>query len=811
MLLSLNWLKDFVKIPNSISAKELASRLTQHTVEVESVVDQAEKYDKVVVGKILEVKKHPNADRLQIAEVTTGKETLSIVCGATNIEAGQLVPVALVGAILPNGAEIKEAEVRGVKSAGMLCAPDELGLGDDHSGILILDKNAKTGEPLARHLKLDEVVIEVDNKSLSNRPDLWGHLGIAREIAAIFNIKFTPYKPKKVSFGKVLAEEPIPFKVEVRAKELCPRYMAVSLGGIAVAASPEWLSRRLVAVGVRPINNIVDVTNYVMLELGQPLHAFDAARVSPDKLEPLIVVRKAKDGEEIETLEGEKRKLESDMLVIANESKPIAIAGVMGGASSEISDKTDKVIIESANFDFTSVRKTSSKLGLRTESSMRFEKGLDPTLAELGLARAVELIKKICPGAKVASEAVDVAQTKPATKHISFNLTWLERKLGDSVKAAKVIEILTGLGFIVKAKDDSLDVAVPSWRAIRDIETREDLAEEVARIYGYDNLKINLPAIQAVPPEKNETLSLERRVRDLLAGAVALTETSNYSFVGEEQLKKLFIDGTGHLKLANPLSSQQAILRQSLVPNLLENVKINQPRYKEISLFEIGSVYLSAEGEYIKGGNGGNLPYQEKRLGIVLADDGKSDLFRKTKGVVEYLLGALNLSVEWRGTGLVPSWADPDENAEIVVAGKMVGAINRVAAKIGRSIGLKKETVAAELNLRAVLELTQIAPSGQFKEYEKYPPATRDLAIVVNQKILYSDIRKEIFAFSDLVKKAELFDVYQGGKLGEKNKNLAFHIVYQADRTLVSEEVDKLQKGLIKKLEEKFGAKVRDF
>lgn len=813
MLLSLNWLKDFVKIPGGVTPAELAARLTRHTVEVEAVIDQAEKYKGVVVGKILEVKKHPNADRLQLALVTVGKETLEIVCGATNIAAGQLVPVALPGAVLPSGVEIKEAEVRGVRSAGMLCAPDELGLGDDHAGILILNKRARVGQPLAEHLGLDDVVLEVDNKSLSNRPDLWGHLGLAREIAAFLGTKFTLSEPKKISPSKTEKKQPL--TVEVRAKDLCPRYMAVSLEGIKIGPSPDWLSKRLIAVGLRPINNIVDVTNYVMLELGQPLHAFDTSRIITNEKansgECKIIVRRANAGETIETLDGEKRKLGSDMLVIADSTKPIAIAGVMGGSSSEISDSTAAVTIESANFDFISVRVTSAKLGLRTESSMRFEKGLDPLLPELGLARAVELIRRICPTAKVVSEVADTLPARPAVKLLEFNLSWLSRKLGDDIKASKVAQILTGLGFGVKAKGENLAVTVPGWRAVRDIEIAEDLAEEVARIYGFDNLKSRLPAIVTAPPETDENLALERRIKVLLSGGPALVETSNYSFVGEEQLKKMFVDYGSHLKILNPLSSQHTLLRQSLVPNLLENIKLNQPRYKEIGLYEIGSVYLSAEGELDKGG-GGRLPYQERRLGIILADDGKIDILRKIKGAIEYLLDDLNLPpAEWRGSEIIPAWADPAGSAEIMVSGKMIGAVNRVAAKIGKSLGLKKSAVAGELNLRAVLDLVRQASVRAFQEFEKFPPVIRDLAFVVNTKIPYSDIRAEIVSFSPLIKRAELFDVFEGGKLGAKNKNLAFSIVYQADRTMTSEEIDELQKGLIKRLEERFGAKVRDF
>ena len=842
MLLSLDWLKEFVKLPRTLTPQDLAAKLTYHTVEVEKIINQAEQFRQVVVGKILKVEKHPNADRLQLAQVSIGAKELSIVCGAPNIEAGQKVPVALIGAALPasparsaeadarraggpNGAVIQAAEVRGVKSEGMLCAPDELGLGSDHSGILILDKNAKVGEPLAKTLGLNQVVIEVDNKSLSNRPDLWSHQGMAREIAAIYNEKFTPYEANK----KIISKVEIKNKLEVKVEnfELCPRYLAIVVEGIKIEPSPEWLQKRLVAVGARPINNLVDITNYVMFELGQPLHAFDASRISANqamnKRELIIVVRKAKEGEIIETLDGEKRKLNSDTLVIANAQKLLAIAGIMGGASSEISSDTSSVIIEAANFNFNSIRKTSQKLGLRTESSMRFEKGLDRNLAEAGLLRAVELIKKLCPQAKIACELIDHQATKPETKQLELNLLWLEHLLGIAIKPGRINQILTSLGFMVKEKDKGLTVTVPSWRATRDIEGVEDLAEEVARIYGYDNIPSSLPLVRMRPPELQFEGQLIRKIKIFLVGGAAMTEVYNYSFVGEEQLKKLLIDFKTHLALANPLASNQTLLRQSLVPNLLENIKTNQPRYNEIALFEIGSVFFSSEGEELKDNSGGGrLPYQEKRLGLVIATDGplrssgseanKNDLFRQMKGVVEYLFENFGLSIEWRGSEVAPAWAEGQTSAEIIVGGKMLGTVNMLNAKIGKASGLKKSAALAEISLPQLSLVINRMTARQFEEFEKYPPLTRDLAFVVDAKILYSDIRREIASISELIARVEFFDVYQGGKLGAKNKSLAFHIIYQApDRTLTSAEVDEVEKGIVKRLEEKFGAKIRNF
>ena len=807
MYLSLNWLKDFVKIPNNISSEELAARLTLHTVEVENITDQAKKFDKVIIGKILEISRHPNADRLQLTKVDVGgKEVLNIVCGASNIEVGQLVPVAMIGAVLPNGLEIKEAEVRGEKSQGMLCAADELGLGDDHSGILILEANAKIGQSFAKHLHLDDTIFEVDNKSLTNRPDLWSHMGMAREISAILSTKFTAYKPSEKKHKKITGG--IKLNVKVEAGDLCNRYMAAAIEGIKVESSPNWMQQKLIAAGVRPINNIVDITNYVMLELGQPMHAFD------QKLVDKIIIRAAKKGEVLETLDGNKRNLAEEMLVIADSKKPLAVAGVMGGANSEISDETTSIVFESANFDFVSTRKTSQKLNLRTESSIRFEKGIDPLLAETALARAIELTLEICPKASIVSEIIDIfpGKKKFLSKQIQLRLDWLQKIIGEDLGKGRVIEILTNLGFEIKEKNDELIVSVPSWRATRDISIAEDLAEEVARIHGFNNIRSLMPKVEMLPPEKNEERTLERRIKELLSKGGNLHEVYNYSFVGEDQLKKLFIDSSSYLKLANPIASHQTMMRQTLVPNLLENVKNNQARFKEFGLFEVGSVFLSIDSEIKKDNQSNdNLPYQEKRIGIVLASDNKEGLFRKGKGIVELLMSSLNLEVGWKIDEFSFNWADKAEVADISVADKIIGSVAKVDNKIAKNIGLKKETVVIELSLRQLLALYKKQNVKLFEEFEKFPPLVRDLAFVINENVLYSDIRAEIINFNQLIKKVELFDVFHGGKLGENKKSLAFHVVYQADRTLTTAEVDQIQAELLKRLEERFEAKIRNF
>jgi len=424
------------------------------------------------------------------------------------------------------------------------------------------------------------------------------------------------------------------------------------------------------------------------------------------------------------------------------------------------------------------------------------------------------LTLEICPKASIVSEIIDIfpGKKKFLSKQIQLRLDWLQKIIGEDLGKGRVIEILTNLGFEIKEKNDELIVSVPSWRATRDISIAEDLAEEVARIHGFNNIRSLMPKVEMLPPEKNEERTLERRIKELLSKGGNLHEVYNYSFVGEDQLKKLFIDSSSYLKLANPIASHQTMMRQTLVPNLLENVKNNQARFKEFGLFEVGSVFLSIDSEIKKDNQSNdNLPYQEKRIGIVLASDNKEGLFRKGKGIVELLMSSLNLEVGWKIDEFSFNWADKAEVADISVADKIIGSVAKVDNKIAKNIGLKKETVVIELSLRQLLALYKKQNVKLFEEFEKFPPLVRDLAFVINENVLYSDIRAEIINFNQLIKKVELFDVFHGGKLGENKKSLAFHVVYQADRTLTTAEVDQIQAELLKRLEERFEAKIRNF
>ncbi len=807
MQISYNLLKDFIKIPKSTSSAEIALKLTTHTAEVEDFFEQKEQFEGVIVGKVLSVEKHPQADRLNLAKVDIKKETLDIVCGALNLEEGQLVPVATIGTLLPGGLEIKETEIRGEKSRGMICAEDELGLGTEHDGIMILDKKAKAGQSFASYLRANDTVFEIDNKSLSNRPDLFSHYGIARELSAIFSLELKDYEE---FFSEIKIPEKVEkLEVEVDKKELCPRYMAVKIAGIKIKESPEWLKNRLIAIGQKPINNLIDLGNYIMFEIGQPLHIFDAENIKK------INVRLAKKNEKIETLEEKERSLSEDDIVITDTKQAIAIAGIIGGKESAVSDKTSSIILESANFKDSSIRRTSQRLGIRTEASVRFEKSLDTDLPEIALKRFITVLKEILPEAELVTDVVDIKGRQTEEKEIKFSYSWLEKKVGQTLERKKVLEYLNKLGFVISEDGDEISVVVPLWRATKDINIKEDVLEEVLRMHGYDNIESALPQEELRVPEKNEERELERKIKNFFALRYSLFEVYNYSFVSEDQLDKLGIDFSNYLRLVNPLSENHTLLRQSLTTNLILNIKNNQSKAERLGFFEIGKVFFNYPGNLKKDPASDNmLPHQEDKIAFALSEN-SGDLFSQAKSMVESLFNYISqgkVNLEFLLPTNKATWGDDNESVLISCAGEKLGIISSLAKEKAEQIGIKKKVVLVEISVNDILKISQRFSTPVFEEPSKFPAVIRDLAFVVDEKIMYNDIRKEIINFSPLIHSLELFDVYQGANLEAGKKSLAFHISYLSkEKTLKTNEVDELQKELIELLTSKFSAKLRDF
>jgi len=800
MFISRNWLKDFVKIPDSLSAKELGLKLTMATAEVEGFVDQKESLKGVIVGEILEVKKHPNADKLQLAIVDIGEKKLNIVCGAPNIAKGQKVPVATIGAVLSNGLKIEKVKVRGEESQGMLCARDELGLGKDHSGILILDKKLMPGMALSKALGLDDIIYEIDNKSLTHRPDLWSHYGVAREVAAILGGKLESYKVKSFKDGKGKLD------IKIEDFNLCPRYLGVVIEGIKIEESPDWLKRRIEAVGMRSINNIVDITNYVMLEIGQPLHAFDYDKLAGQR----IIVRQANPGEKIKTLDDENRKLDEEMLVIADAKQPIAIAGVMGGANTEIDNQTKRIIIESANFGHVSIRKTSAKLGLRTEASIRFEKSLDPNIAELGIKKALEFILQLCPEAKIISEIEDVKKFKLNQGPIEVRFDFINQRIGQAIEPSKAAAILESLGFEIKKKKDIFEVMAPTWRATKDISIPEDIVEEVARIYGYDNIEIKMPEVKMQRPESNPERELEREIKNILAYGLGMAEVYNYSFNSEELLKNLGLNPDGYIKISNPLSHETARIRTTLIPNLLQNSILNSRFYDDTSLFEIGSTYLkNQKGERISDKGEGYLPLQEKWVGGILQEKKNDQPFYIAKNIVAALLSRLHFNYKFESLETAEVFMKKSRAVKVVINGQIYGYIAELADKLYAKLDLETKLAFFELSLTKLAEI--YSDEIKYQEIPKFPSIELDISMIIEKKILWENVKDLVKSVEkNLIRKITFFDVYEGKGIPEGKKSIAFRIEYRSDdKTLTMDEVQIIHEKVLKTLEENLKAQIR--
>ncbi|MFH1284682.1 MAG: phenylalanine--tRNA ligase subunit beta [Candidatus Peregrinibacteria bacterium] len=805
MYVSLEWLKDFVEIPKNADPKDLANELTLKTAEVEGIIDESKNFEKIIVGQVIQILPHPNADKLKIAKTSIGKETVQIVCGGKNLKEGMYVAVALPGAQVRWHGEgepvtLEKTKIRGEESHGMICASNEIGLDNPDEGpedILDLSPlKPAPGTPLSEILKKSDVVFEFDNKALTHRPDLWGHYGIAREISAIKGWKFKPLEPKVKlpSSGESV-------KVEVKDLGLCPRYCGLIINNIKVQPSPDWLKTRLKATGHGAHNNIVDITNYIMAELGQPMHAFDKSYIKDG-----IVVRKAKSREKITTLDGTARTLSEEMLVIADHEKPVAIAGIIGGENSGINEKTTSIILESANFNASSIRRTSTTLGVRTESVQRFEKSLDPNLAELAIKRAAELILELCPGARVAGPITDIQKSVPPLPSLKIDLD-LEKtrsKIGVNIPTKEITHILQSLEFKVSPKGkNTLTVTVPTFRASKDINIEDDLIEEIARMHGYENIETSLPVLPAKLPIENTERFKKHRVRELFSYGLGFDEVYNYSFYGETELKNCMMSHTGHLQLLNYLSEDQTHLRISLVPNILRNLQLNTKYFDCVKIYEIGRTYKEI-GQY--------MPLEEKKICGAVLKKGKADnLFYKAKGAVESFFEKFNLKniKEVKDIELAP-YAHPQKAISYIDGhGQTIAQVFMVHPQVIKNHDLEKYSVAMfEINFTEALKLEQ--PVRKFKSLPKFPGIEIDISVVIDRE-------KEIGGFlqivretdKSLIQKVELFDIYEGDPLPSGKKAVAFKVTLQSpDRTLTDNEMSRTQNAIFKNLETA-GGKIR--
>ncbi|MCH8191414.1 MAG: phenylalanine--tRNA ligase subunit beta [Chloroflexi bacterium] len=797
MKVPLSWLKAYVDIEDD--PREVARRLTLAGIEADSVTFIGEGWDKIVVGQVTAVAPHPNADRLRLATVDTGEGKETVVCGAPNVAAGQKIAFAGLGARLIDAhsgesSALKAAKIRGVESRGMVCSERELGISDEHEGILVLPDDATVGAPLSD--VLGDVVFEFS--VTPNRPDCLSVLGIAREVGAL-----TGRKVREPALDYTEAGEPVErlARVEIRDPDLCPRYIATVVTGVTIGPSPRWMQDRLNAAGMRPINNIVDVTNYVMLEYGQPLHAFDLDTLA----ERRIVVRRAGDGESMTTIDGLQRSLTPDMLVIADAERPVALAGVMGGFDSEVGDGTTSVLLEAACFDGVNNRSTSRVVGLRSEASLRFEKGLSPDLPLPAARRATQLMVELAGG--VAAEGVvDVYPGRRARKPVRITLERTQRLLGVEVSMAEMARVLESLGFEVeRGGGDALEVVVPYWRT--DIAIEDDLIEEVVRIKGYDWVPTSTRAGDLPAYEPAPMLALKDTVREAMVSS-GLIEVVTYSLTNKDVRDKAEAGGPEPMRLANPLSSELEELRTSLRGGLLQTLEANQRGQQGgIRLFEVGRVFLPKAD---------SLPDEREVLAAVLtgprrdsfwqSEDGELGFF-DGKGVLEALFAGLGLSADYRPA--TDSLLHPGRTASVTLADQAIGLLGELHPRALKAFDLFNRTVAYfELDLTALLAL---APdkARAYEPVPRYPGLVRDLALVVDASISAETVRG-IIQSTPLVREASLFDVYTGDQLPTGKKSLAYRIVYQSPgRTLTNEEAERTQERLLQRLQQELGATLR--
>lgn len=792
MKITYNWLKEFIDI-DDLSPQEVADVLTDVGIEVDSVRYAAENLEKVVTGKIVEISKHPNADRLRICQVDVGDTVLQIVTGADNVYEGAVVPVALHGSKLPVGVRIKRSKLRGVVSEGMLCSEEELGLSESSSGIMILPEDTPVGKDVKEILNLDDWVIEYE--ITTNRPDALSVLGIARELRAVLgrNIRLPD---TSFEVGDFEAEDEA--FLEVLDSAACPRYEGFVVKGIENKESPLWMKVRLYLVGLRPINAVVDVTNYVMYEVGQPLHAFDLDKLKGKE----IIVRRAKDGERIVTLDGVERELSKEDLVIADAEKPVAIAGVMGGEESRTDFNTVNLFLESAHFDPMTVRRTSKRLGLSTDASYRFERGADIEACKFAGERALHLIQKLA-GGKVAKGNLSFYPKSYTPKVIVFSPEKAVNLLGVHIPARRSAEILSNLGFSVKKEQDYLVVKVPSWRKY-DVGREVDLIEEVVRIYGMKNVASTYPLMHS-EVERNFGYFKVEEVKELLSN-LGLNEAINYSFIGEKLYSKFGLPVDKLIKIKNPLSEEWVYMRNYVFPSLVQNAVNNINRNeKDVSLFEVTRVFIPT---------GEELPKEKLRLGLLITGKVPEGLWNKReadfydlKGVVESLGEFLRLPLEFRSTDSY-GFLHPGQSAEIFLNGRSVGFIGKLHPDVNEAFDVREDIYVGEVDLEELLKVSEEV-KVEFKPIPKFPPVMRDIAVLVDRDTPVLEIERVIRESSKFLEKISLFDVYKGEGIPEGKKSVAFSLIFRApDRTLSDEEVNRILSVIIDSLG-KIGATLR--
>ena len=800
MKVSLSWLKDYV--PIEMDPADLAEALTMVGLEIESVSDRYRYLDTVFVGRIEEITPHPNADKLHLCIVETGQGKVSVVCGAPNAKTGMLSPIALPGTEFPEGFVLEKSVIRGQASEGMLCSEGELGLGEDRSGIIALDPSLSVGDKLAPALALSDTVFEIE--ITPNRPDCLSLIGVAREIAAIQKVGLTYPDFNLDDKDNAICEKT---SIKIEAPDHCPRYVARLFEDIKIKPSPFWMQDRLLSIGQRPINNIVDVTNFVLMEMGQPLHAFDFDFLEENR----IVVRTASKGERFVTLDEKERVLDAEMLMICDGQKAVAVGGVMGGFNSEIKDSTTRVLLESAYFSPISVRRTSKRLGLSTEASHRFERGVDPAGQVAAANRAAKLMVEL-GGGRLISGLIDEHPKPQSAKSLKLSVKNTNRLLGTQLKSKEIADLLKSIEFTVDKKDeDFLTVTAPCFRV--DISRPEDLMEEVARLSGYNNIPTTFPVMPATGRSYHKEIDIRNRMRRLMTG-LGFRETTNYSFMHQQSADRLRLKAADPRRqlvdILNPLTEDQAAMRTSLVPGLLETVHYNfSQQIKNLKIFEIGKIFINENPQH--------LPSEAEMLAGLWTgsryeaswhDQAADCDFYDIKGVVEGLLSALQIDgIQF--TGLPEdecAYTRAGHTAQILCNDTSFGIVGEIHPEVLANYDLEQAAFLFELNCDHLIPL--IKDTIQSKPIPKFPAIFRDITIIVDNDIETQKIVAEGCNQTEaLVESFNLLDVFEGKPIAEGKKSVSLRVTYRsAEKTLQDEDVTPIHQSIAERLVKAFKA-----
>ena len=811
MKVSLNWIRDYVQLPADADLKKLAYDLTMSTVEVEDTIELAKQFDHMVVGVINTIEQHPNADKLRVCMTDIGGRVESIVCGGSNLREGMKVAVALPGAVCRwhgegEPVEIKKSKLRGVDSYGMICGAVEIGLADlfptkEEAHILDLsDFDAPAGTPLADALDLNDIILEIDNKSMTNRPDLWGHYGIAREIAALYDLpmKEFPHFDRNV-------ENTSGFHVTVEDAERCPRMTGTQIENVCVKPAPYWMQVRIWKTGMRPINALVDITNYVMLATGQPSHAYDS-----DHIAGHIIVRRAKAGETLTLLNGKELPLSTDDLTIADDAGIVGLAGVMGGAKDSILPTTSKVILEIANFQAAGIRRTALRYDNRTEASARYEKAIDPERCDQAFDLSMQLLGQLYPEMKVTG-LVDEYPQHLKQAEIDVPLSWLERRLGKRLPPEEIRHKMELLGYGISFSGDNMHVVVPTWRSTGDVSIQADIMEEVARMYGYENFEAE-PITTTFDGAINQLdKDLERRIKEYLAIRCGMQEIFTYPWMEESYVNAVLQSTEGILSLSTPPSPAERFVRSSLLPNLCKAVVKNERYFDEFSIFETAQVFRD-ENYTSPYDPREKLPSQRKNVAgaFVTTDKDITALFRKAKGVVEMMARYVHMeALTFRQTEK-PVWADNVVWLNIYRGEEKVGDLALLSKKVSMACGIKNLNVMLfQLDQDSLVPLK--SRTNTFTHMAEYPMTDYDISLLLDGSVQWKDVLQTVGGIkSELLHGASFVDEYRGKQVPEGKKSLTLRLsIGSKEKTLTSSEIEEVASNVLNKIAKRFGAELR--